>query len=136
MPNPNQGFSQRWFDEVWNNQNEHIIDELSHPEGRSFGFPSADTALSMEGFKQAYRDFNKTFSGIRVHVDEELVQDDHVACRWTASITHTGEGLGFPATNKAVTFSGSCFMHLRDGKIFEAWNFFDFSSAVQQLRQP
>lgn len=134
MPN-NRGFSQRWFNEVWNNHNESHIDQFSHPEARSFGFPSADQALSIEGFKQAYRDFNKTFSGIRVTVDEELVEGDHIACRWSASITHTGDGLGFAPTNKSVTFSGSAFMHLRDGKILEAWNFYDFSSAVQHLRE-
>jgi len=134
MSDRNRNFSHRWFDEVWNKQNESHIDDFTHPEARSFGFPCADTALSMEGFKQAYREFNKTFSGIRVHVDEELIEGDNIACRWTASVTHTGEGLDFPATNKAVTFSGSSFMHLRDGKILEAWNFYDFTSAIRQLR--
>jgi predicted ester cyclase len=70
-----------------------------------------------------------------VVVDDEVVSGDHVACRWTASGTHTGDGLGFAATNKPVTFSGASFMHMRDGKMLDAWNFFDFTRVIQQLRE-
>ena len=77
MSNPNQGFSQRWFDEVWNNRREAAIDELRHPGGRAFGFP---------------------------------------------------------ATQRKVSFSGSSFMHLHNGKLHDAWNFFDFTAVVHELR--
>ena len=134
MSNPNQGFSQRWFDAVWNNQREAAIDELRHPGGRAFGFPSASSSLSHDEFKEAYRQFNRTFSNIHVTIDEEVVDGDHVACRWTAIATHTGDGLGFPATQRKVSFSGSSFMHLHNGKLHDAWNFFDFTAVVHELR--
>jgi predicted ester cyclase len=134
MPNSNQGFSQRWFDEVWNNQREAAIDELRFPGGRAFGFPSPSSELSHEEFKEAYREFNRNFSNIHVTIDEEVVEGDHIACRWSATGTHTGDGLGFPATLKQVSFSGASFMHLRHGKLHDGWNFFDFTAVVQQLR--
>jgi predicted ester cyclase len=134
MSTRNQGFSQRWFDEVWNNQREDAIDELRHPGGRAFGFPSSSSSLSHEEFKQAYRQFNSTFSNIHVTVDEEVVEGDHVACRWSATAIHTGDGLGFAATQQEVSFSGASFMHLRDGKMHDAWNFFDFTAVTQKLR--
>lgn len=132
--NPNHGFSHRWFDQVWNQQRESAIDELRHPEGRAFGFPSPTSALSHEEFKEAYRQFNRSFSNIHVTIDEEVVQGDHVACRWTARGTHTGDGLGFPATGRPIQFSGAAFMHMRNGRMLDAWNFFDFTAVIQQLR--
>ena len=100
MSNRNQGFSQRWFDEVWNNQREDAIDELRHPGGRAFGFPSSSSSLSHEEFKEAYRQFNRTFSNIHVTIDEEVVEGDRIACRWSAAGTHTGDGVGFPSTHQ------------------------------------
>jgi steroid delta-isomerase-like uncharacterized protein len=133
-PNPNHGFSQRWFDEVWNKQREAAIDELRHTGARAYGFPSPSSSLSHEEFKEAYRQFNRAFSNIHVTIDEEVVEGDHVACRWTATVTHTGDALGFPATQQRVSFSGSAFMHMRDGKLHDAWNFFDFTAVIKQLQ--
>lgn len=135
MSEKNRNFAHRWFDEVWNKQREQAIDELRDPSGHAFGFPSPGSALSHEDFKEAYRQFNRTFSDIHVVVDEEVVNGDHIACRWTASGTHTGNGLGFSATGRRVTFSGASFMHMRDGKMHDAWNFFDFTSVVEKLRE-
>jgi steroid delta-isomerase-like uncharacterized protein len=136
MSEQNRNFSHRWFDEVWNKQREQAIDELRHAEGRAFGFPSADSVLTTEGFKEAYRQFNSAFTDIRVTVDEEIVDGDRIAARWTASGTHTGAGLGIPATGRRVTFSGASFMHLLDGKMVDGWNFFDFTKVIAQLREP
>jgi hypothetical protein len=30
---------------------------------------------------------------------------------------------------------GASFMHMRNGKLHDGWNFFDFTAVVQQLRQ-
>jgi predicted ester cyclase len=38
------------------------------------------------------------------------------------------------ATQQKVSFSGSSFMHLRNGKLHDGWNFFDFTAVVHQLR--
>lgn len=135
MSDQNRNFAQLWFDEVWNKHREEAIDELRHPEGRAYGFPAPDSELSAEAFKEAYRSFNNNFSNIHVVVDEEIVDGDRIACRWTATGTHTGDGLGFAPTNKHVRFSGASFMHMRNGKLGDGWNFFDFTRVVQQLRQ-
>lgn len=135
MSDQNRKFAHRWFDEVWNKHREDAIDELRDPEGRAFGFPTPDSALTAEEFKEAYREFNRNFSNIHVVVDEEIVDGDNIACRWTVTGTHTGDGLGFAATNKPVRFSGASFLHMRNGKLADGWNFFDFTRIVQQLRE-
>ncbi len=39
-----------------------------------------------------------------------------MAVRWTATMTHTGDGLGFPATSKNVRVSGSTFVICGNGQ--------------------
>jgi predicted ester cyclase len=57
-----------------------------------------------------------------------------VRCRVTG--THTGPGLASSPTDKSVDFTGMCLAHMRNGKIAEAWNNFDFLSLHQQLGLP
>ena len=47
--------------------------------------------------------------------------------------THRGDTLGFKATQQPVAFEGITIVRLRDGKIVEAWNHFDFMKMFQQL---
>ena len=49
---------------------------------------------------------------------------------------HTGDALGFAASGKHATLAGSSFMHLRDGKIFQGWNFMDFTKLALELHTP
>jgi predicted ester cyclase len=46
---------------------------------------------------------------------------------------HSGDDLGFKATNAPVQFSGIAIVRIKDGKIAEAWNQFDFMEMNKQL---
>jgi predicted ester cyclase len=46
---------------------------------------------------------------------------------------HTGEGIGKPPTGKPVKFTGMTMVRLRDGKIIESWNNFDFMTMYKQI---
>ena len=136
MSEQNRALAIRWFEEVWNKGSEAAIDELFHPEGHAYGFPDPDSDLiGPEAFKAVHRQFKSAFSGINVVIDDVIVEGDRVAIRWTSHMAHTGDTLGFPPTHKTVQFSGSSFMHLKNGKLHDAWNFFDFTAVIQQLRQ-
>jgi predicted ester cyclase len=62
-----------------------------------------------------------------------MVEGDKIAARCTVRGTHAGDGLGLAATNMPVEFTGICIVRVRDGKIIEAWNNFDFMSMFQQV---
>jgi hypothetical protein len=44
-----------------------------------------------------------------------------------------GHSLGLQATRNPVEFTGMTFLRVRDGKIVEAWNNFDFATMNAQL---
>lgn len=137
MPKQNGALAIRWFEEVWNQGNEAAIDELFHPRGHAYGFPNPDSDLvGPEAFKAVHRQFKSAFSGIQVVIEDLVVEDDRVAVRWTSHMTHSGDTLGFPATNKKAALSGSSFIHIHNGQIMHGWNHMDFTNLAQQLRTP
>lgn len=135
MSDANKQLVQRWFDEVWNQGSPATIHELFHSDGKAHGFPEPSAILTGPAeFTQAHALFKDAFSNIKVHLDETIAEGDHVAARWTATVTHTGQALGFPPTGRTATFSGTSFLHVKDGKIAEAWNHMDFTRVVLELQ--
>ncbi len=72
-------------------------------------------------------------SYISIVVQRTVVQDDMCAafCRVTA--VHAGDTFGAPATGEMVDFTGISIARVRDGRIVEVWNCFDFLSMYQQI---
>ena len=57
-----------------------------------------------------------------------------MAIRWTVTMTHRGDHLGFPATGKHVTLDGSSFLVIGNGKILEGWNQMEFQGMIHSLQ--
>ena len=62
-----------------------------------------------------------------------MAEGDKVVARCGVRGTHTGGHLGFEATNAPVEFEGVAIVRIKDGKIVEAWNHFDFLEMNKQL---
>ena len=120
----NKELARRWFEQVWNQGSESAIDELFHPQGKAYGFPEPDSVLiGPEGFKAIHRQFHNAFGDIHIAIDDLIAEGDRVAIRWTCTMIHNGDGLGFPATGKQTGFPGSSFITCRDGQLTDGWNF-------------
>jgi steroid delta-isomerase-like uncharacterized protein len=125
----------RWFEEVWNKGREEAIDELFAEDGIAHGLGDvAGAQLRGPGdFKPFFRSFRSAFPNIEVIVEDTVVEGDKVAARCRVRATHAGEGLGFAATQRPMEITGIVIVRVRDGKIIEAWNNFDFMGMFQQL---
>ncbi len=124
-----------WFEEVWNKARPEAIDELSTPDVVAHGLTDSQgrQVAGREPFKQFWRDFHSAFPDIRIEVEDSLAVGDKVMVRCTVRATHSGDGLGFPPSGKPITFTGMCMARVKDGRIAEAWNSFDFLTLFQQL---
>ncbi|MDT5268467.1 MAG: hypothetical protein QOH49_653 [Acidobacteriota bacterium] len=131
----NASLIRRWFEEVWNNGREEAIDELFDEEGVAHGLAgeTGEPLRGATGFKPFFRRFREAFPEIEVVVEDTVSEGDKVAARCTVRGQHRGDTLGIKATNSPVEFDGICIVRIRDGKIVEAWNNFDFMSMFQQL---
>ena len=124
----------RWFEEVWNQRREAAIDELLAPDVvmHGIGRPS-DSSIGSADFKKFYHAILASFPNTRVTVDQVAQEGDTAFARWTVTGQHTGEGMGFPATNQHLNVTGFSACRVRDGKIVEAWNIWDQIGMARQL---
>lgn len=125
----------RWFEEVWNQKSEAAIDELFDADGIANGLGDADgnPLRGPEGFKTMQRAFLAAYPDLKVTVEDTITEGDKIAARCTVRGTHAGEGIGVAATNQPVEFTGLCIVKIKDGKIVEAWNEFDFMKMYSQV---
>jgi steroid delta-isomerase-like uncharacterized protein len=128
-------FMERWFEEVWNKGREDAIDEMMSADTKGHGLkgPDGKEIDGMTAFKSFHKTFRSAFSDIRIKVEETVSEGDRTVARCLVTGTHTGDGLGRPSTGKPVTFHGMTMARIKDGKIVESWNNFDFMTMYKQL---
>jgi steroid delta-isomerase-like uncharacterized protein len=131
MSAENKALLRRWFDDVWNQGREATIDELLAPDAVVHGL--GRDMRGPEEFKVFYAAYRNAFPDIAVQIDDVIAEGDIVAARWSARGTHLGDGLGFPATNRAAEFSGMVFVRARNGRLLEGWNSFDQLGMLLQI---
>ena len=129
-----QTYFHRWFEEIWNQGRTEAVDQMLAPDchvhradeqGRGKNGPAE--------FKAFVQQMRAAFSDIHATVDAAIQERDQVAARFTFEATHSGNGLGFPATNKRVKITGMCWGVLKDGRAVEAWNNWDQLELLKQL---
>lgn len=128
-------FLHRWFEEVWHKGNEEAIDEMLAEDGIGYGLPTenGEPIRGPEDFKPFFRNFRAAFPNIKVEIVETVREVDKIAavCRVTGALE--GASLGISPTNQPVDFTGILVVKLKDGKIIEAWNEFNFMTMYRQL---
>ena len=131
----NKALMRRWFEEVWNQGRADAIPELFSEDGIAHGL-SEDVNAPMKGpagFLPFHAQFREAFPNIEVVVEDMIAEGDLVASRCSVRGKHLGHSLGFAATNSPIEFTGMAITRIRDGKIVEAWNNFDFMKMYKQL---
>jgi steroid delta-isomerase-like uncharacterized protein len=135
MSQENKDLIQRWFEEVWNKGREEAIDEMFAEDGLAHGLADegGEPLRGAIGFKPFFQKFRAAFPDIEVVVEDTISEGDKVAARCTVRGKHQSDSLGFAATQQPMEITGISIVRVRDGKIVEAWNNFDFMSMFKQL---
>ena len=135
MSEENKALMRRWFEEVWNKGRAEAIPEMFADEGIAHGLSDdpANPLRGPAGFLPFHTQFREAFPNIEVVVEDQLAEGDLVATRCSVHGKHTGDSLGFAATQSPVDFTGITITRIKDGRIVEAWNNFDFMKMYRQL---
>jgi predicted ester cyclase len=124
----------RWFDEVWNRGMAETIDELFPAHAVMWGVGRPGVAShGPTDFKEFYRAMRSACPDIKITLDQVVQEGDTVFARWTATMTHTGEGLGMPPTNRAVKLCGMTCCRVAGDTFVEGWNVWDQIGLARQL---
>ena len=135
MSEESKALVRRWFDEVWNKGRVDAISEMLADDGIVHGL-SEDASQPLRGpsgFLPFHAQFREAFPNIEVSVEDQIAEGEMVATRCSVRGKHAGDSLGFAATGSPVEFTGVAITRIKDGKIVEAWNNFDFMKMYKQL---
>jgi steroid delta-isomerase-like uncharacterized protein len=122
-----------WFEDLWNQGREETIERFFAVDGIAHGLGSESAPLrGPDGYRPFFRTFRNAFPDIRVEVLRTTTEGEMVTAHCRVTGTHSGNTMGI-ATGKRVDFYGMTMVRVRNGKIVEAWNNFDFLSFYQQI---
>ena len=128
----NKHLMQRFYDEVFNEGNLHVIYELlseTFVEHEEFpGIPP-----TREGVKQFFAMFRAAFPDITCEVQHLVGDGVFVTAHARVHGTHSGPWMGIPATGKHVDVHLFDLVKFIDGVGTEHWGAFDSMTMMQQL---
>ena len=124
----------RWFREVWNEGKTETVHELMSPNGVARGNSTSGADIhGPDEFVRFVENIRAAFSNIDIKVEDAFGTADKVVVRWSAKMTHSGHGLGMPATGKPVLLSGISIVRIINGKIVEGWDNWDQLGMLAQI---
>lgn len=135
MSETNKALMRRWFEEVWNQGRTEVIDELMADDVVIHGLVDAagNPVRGAAAFREFHRQFRGAFPNMNITVEDVIAEGDRAVARCDVRGQHSGDHLGFAATNAPVQFGGIAIVRIENGKIAEAWNQFDFMEMNKQL---
>jgi steroid delta-isomerase-like uncharacterized protein len=126
----------RWFEIVWNEGREDLMEELAAPDAIIHGVGGPDQVMQgIEAFKPFYRKIRGAFPDLCITVEDAIGERDIVALRWSAEMTHTGGDLGFAPTQRRLAITGMTFARVRGGKLVESWDNWDMMGLMNKIGQ-
>jgi steroid delta-isomerase-like uncharacterized protein len=131
-PAANKEIFYRTINDFWNQGDEGVIDELYAVDYLGHD-PSGLHGATLEEFKQSAAGLFTAFPDFHLVLNDEIVEGDKIAKRWTVTGTHKGELMGIPPTENHITITGISFYRIADGKIVETWWSSDALGMLQQL---
>jgi predicted ester cyclase len=130
----NKALIRRWFEEVWNQGREDLIDELRAPDTIATGLAEGGgPAQGSAPFKVFFSNLRGTLPDLHVIVEDMLAEGDRVAVRYSIEGTHYGDAMGVAPTGQRVRFSGISIARIAGGKIAESWNNLDQLALLTQI---
>jgi predicted ester cyclase len=116
---------ERWYEEVWNNANEHAIDDLLDESAIIHGLETDSDKTGPQAFKPFYHGFRKNFPTVNIKLEPIITTSNYEAAQCIVN--------GRTVDGKEVNFTGLTIAKFKDGKLIEGWNAFDFLTMHKQL---
>lgn len=133
MSKENKALAHRWFEQVWNKKRLETIDEMAHPKVVGQGQVLHDGLIDLEEFRKFAQHLQSAFPDMRVKIEDTIAEGDRVVVRWQARMTHSGQFLHYPPTQKKVAISGITILSIENGKIAAGWDKWDQLGLLEQI---
>jgi steroid delta-isomerase-like uncharacterized protein len=123
----------RYIDECWNRNRLDLVAELVADDFVDH-FPfDPDLPAGRDGLVATIRLLRSAFSGLRLSIEDMILEDDRVVVRFSLKGTHTGPFAGRPASGQPVLIPGTVIHRVQDHQIIDQWCLFDAFGLLRQL---
>jgi len=129
----NAALAHRWFEEVWNKKRLDAIAEMADPKAVGHGQQLHDGLINLDDFGAFASHLQSAFPDLKVTIEDTITEGDRVVLRWQLHMTHTGQFLRYPPTNKQVNISGITIFRMANGKIIAGWDKWDQLGLLEQI---
>lgn len=130
----NTAIARRFFDDVFNKGQLHVVDEIFAKD--YVGFSSASLRGPIrgpEGIKEFVNTYRAAFPDIHFEFNDFLSDRDKVAVRWTTTGTHNGSLAGVAASRRKMTVTGIGIAQIANAQIIRSFSQINTLSMLQQL---
>jgi len=130
----NLDLTKRWYNEVWKPGGESTVLELMAED--VVGYMEGSDVRGRSQFLQERGRLLGAFPGLEIEVDDCVADGSKTVARWHVTAKHTGDDLGFPATNQDVAFRGMTWLEWKDGRIVKGWDSWNLGGLLKSLSAP
>ena len=118
LTSKNKTLMRRVYEEMWNQGKPALAVEI-------FAQPA--------GVERFVSQFLLSFPDLQHEVEGMIAEGEQVAVRFSASGTHSGPWMQFPATGKRVQYTGVTIARIAEDKIIEHHTWWDKASLIEQV---
>jgi steroid delta-isomerase-like uncharacterized protein len=124
-----------WFERVWISRDKSDIPRLMAEEAVAHLAGGAQVCGTAQ-FSSFPDMLLGAFPDLSVRILRSVGDDTQACLHWEANGTHRGDFVGIAPTNRKIDFNGMSFVTVRDGKITEGWDCWDYGTLTTTLSAP
>ncbi len=118
---------------AWNRHDIEAAGELYAADYRGVDVCEANPQEGPEALRRTIAGYLHAFPDLHIEPIETVIQDTRAAVRWIAHGTHQGPLMNIPATGRPVTFCGTWFLNLKDGKVTQGQTIWDVAGVLREI---
>lgn len=118
---------------AWNAHDKQALLDMYHPDYDGEDLSEGKRASGLRNATRMIDYIFTAFPDLEMRLLEHGSEGDQVFFFWMASGHQRGRLMNIPPTGKAVTFMGSTFIRLREGKIIRGRRIWDVASMLRQI---
>ncbi len=119
--------------DAWNAHDRQRLLDLYHPDFDGVDLSEGKVAGGLPDAGRMVDYILTAFPDLEMKLLEYGTEDDQVFLFWQATGHQRGRLMNIPPTGKYVTFQGSTFFRLRDGKIIRSRRIWDVAGVLRQI---
>lgn len=121
------------FIAAWNAHDKARLLDLYHPEYDGLDISEGKRAEGLSDVARMIDYILTAFPDLNMQLLEWGADGTRLFFFWKATGHHRGRLMNIPPTGKQVSFTGSTFMDLRDGKVLRSRRLWDVATALRQI---